>query len=220
MSWGGVRGALEPLFKARGESARASSSTSKRRRERRAEGKRRRGELAKIFGGTWADYPRKDALRDFLPNALWQCRLWRGRNASASSSGPRRGAEARRGARRRQLVTDFGASRAQAGAGETAFPARMGAVFDQGAANAFCRNSKRACGSVTLHRLNRRKFEAGATRISRTASGRPAKFSIGCRAPRRKTCNTRELKSTRRLAPSAIRRWCACRTNCARSSTI
>ena len=71
MKWSSVRSALEPIFKARGESKKSikfnmedSSSGLK--------GNVVEADLAKIFGSRWEAHPRKQELRDFIPAKLWE----------------------------------------------------------------------------------------------------------------------------------------------------
>jgi CRISPR-associated endonuclease Csn1 len=74
MSWGGVREALKPIFKARGKSAKSVHFNLEYGDEKGGlKGNLVEAALAKVFGDAWANHPRQQALRDFLPDALWQC---------------------------------------------------------------------------------------------------------------------------------------------------
>ncbi len=114
MSWPGVRAALEPLFKARGESAKYVKFNLEYGDEKGGlKGNVVEAELAKAFGASWAAYPQKGALRAFLPDALWQ--------ADYGEIGTQRVVirpEAERATRRAALadvlMKDFRASREQA----------------------------------------------------------------------------------------------------------
>jgi CRISPR-associated endonuclease Csn1 len=73
MSWPGVRKALEPVFKARGESAKYVRFNLEYGDEKGGlKGNLVEVSLAKIFGPRWAPHPHREALRAFVPEALWQ----------------------------------------------------------------------------------------------------------------------------------------------------
>lgn len=73
MSWAGVRKALEPIFKMRGESAKGIRFNLEYGDERGGlKGNMVEAELAKVFGSLWFDHPSKEKLRQFLPKALWE----------------------------------------------------------------------------------------------------------------------------------------------------
>ncbi len=73
MSWPGVRKALEPVFKARGESAKYVRFNLEYGDEKGGlKGNLVEASLAKIFGTKWPAHPHKEALRAFVPEALWQ----------------------------------------------------------------------------------------------------------------------------------------------------
>ena len=73
MTWGGVRSALKPLYKARGE-----SGAEKRLKfnlqlggEKKLIGNPLEARLAKIFGDAWQQHPHKQAIREAVPARLW-----------------------------------------------------------------------------------------------------------------------------------------------------
>lgn len=74
LSWGGARKILEPLFQARGESVKRVKFNHETQGEDAGglKGNLVEVELSKAFGDAWASHPRKDELREFLPDALWQ----------------------------------------------------------------------------------------------------------------------------------------------------
>ncbi|MCI0598238.1 MAG: type II CRISPR RNA-guided endonuclease Cas9 [Beijerinckiaceae bacterium] len=73
MGWPGARKTLEPLFKARGESAKYVRFNLEYGDEKGGlKGNVVEADLAKIFGSNWAAHPHKEALRTFVPGALWQ----------------------------------------------------------------------------------------------------------------------------------------------------
>jgi CRISPR-associated endonuclease Csn1 len=115
LSWGGARTALEPLFKARGMSAKTLRFNHETDKDEKSglKGNIVEAELAKIFGARWAAHPRRQQLRDFVPEALWA--------ADYGEIGTQRVVirpEKERASRRadvaRKLVEEFGASRAEA----------------------------------------------------------------------------------------------------------
>ena len=73
MTWGGVRAALKPLYKARGE-----SGAEKRLKfnlelggEKKLIGNLLEAKLAKVFGDAWQQHPYKQAIRETVPARLW-----------------------------------------------------------------------------------------------------------------------------------------------------
>ncbi|MBK8908133.1 MAG: type II CRISPR RNA-guided endonuclease Cas9 [Rhodospirillales bacterium] len=73
MTWAGVRAALKPLYKARGE-----AGVEKRLKfnleiggDRGLLGNTVEAKLARVFGGDWADHPHKQAIRDAVHRRLW-----------------------------------------------------------------------------------------------------------------------------------------------------
>ena len=73
MTWGGVRSALKPLYKARGE-----AGAEKRLKfnlelggEKKLIGNPLEARLAKIFGAAWQDHPHKQAIRDAVHDRVW-----------------------------------------------------------------------------------------------------------------------------------------------------
>jgi CRISPR-associated endonuclease Csn1 len=74
MSWGGVRKVLKPIFEARGESERNVRFNLEYGDEKGGlKGNLVEAALAKELGEAWANHQHKQALRDFVPDALWQC---------------------------------------------------------------------------------------------------------------------------------------------------
>ncbi len=115
LSWGGARKVLEPLFKARGESAKTLKFNHETDKDEASglKGNLVEAELAKIFGPRWAPHPCKQELRDFIPEALWQ--------ADYDEIGTQRvvirpvtARAARRKVLAQRLVDDFGASKSEA----------------------------------------------------------------------------------------------------------
>ncbi len=74
LTWAQTRAALEPIFKARGESTKYLKFNHETDKDEASglKGNLVEAELAKIFGARWADHPRKQDLCDFVPEALWQ----------------------------------------------------------------------------------------------------------------------------------------------------
>ena len=73
MSWSSVRKALEPIFKARGESTKYIKFNLEAGDEKGGlKGNLVEADLAKIFGSRWEAHPRKQELRDFIPAKLWE----------------------------------------------------------------------------------------------------------------------------------------------------
>lgn len=73
MTWDGVRRAIKPLYKARGE-----SGAEKRLKfnlelggEKKLIGNPLEAKLAKIFGDAWQRHPHKQAIRETVPARLW-----------------------------------------------------------------------------------------------------------------------------------------------------
>ena len=74
MTWGAVRRALAPLYRARGEPGeeRALKFNLEEGGERNLLGNAVEAKLADIFGEDWRDHPRKQAIRDSIPNGVLQ----------------------------------------------------------------------------------------------------------------------------------------------------
>ncbi|HRQ80103.1 MAG TPA: type II CRISPR RNA-guided endonuclease Cas9 [Azospirillaceae bacterium] len=72
MSWGGVRKALEPLFKAQGASAKHLKFNLELGGEDKLPGNVTEMKLAQVFGPAWAEHPHKQAIRDSVPERLWR----------------------------------------------------------------------------------------------------------------------------------------------------
>ncbi len=73
MTWGGVRTALKPLYKARGESGaeKKLKFNLELGGEKALIGNPLEAKLANIFGDAWQHYPHKQAIRDTVPDRLW-----------------------------------------------------------------------------------------------------------------------------------------------------
>jgi CRISPR-associated endonuclease Csn1 len=71
MSWSGARKALEPLFKARGESARNLKFNLELGGDPKLLGNPVEARLASIFGDTWAHHPQKQEIRAGIHERLW-----------------------------------------------------------------------------------------------------------------------------------------------------
>ncbi|MEO5374827.1 MAG: type II CRISPR RNA-guided endonuclease Cas9 [Alphaproteobacteria bacterium] len=73
MTWGGVRKALKPLYKARGEAGRENSFKFNLEQSEKngLKGNLIEAKLLGIFGGDWADHPHKQAIRDAIHERLW-----------------------------------------------------------------------------------------------------------------------------------------------------
>lgn len=114
MTWPGVRKVLEPLFKARGQSAKFIRFNLEYGDEKGGlKGNVVEASLSKIFGPEWREHPARGALREFLPASLWE--------ADYGEIGDQRVVirpESERLKRRKilahRLIEDFGASPRQA----------------------------------------------------------------------------------------------------------
>jgi CRISPR-associated endonuclease Csn1 len=114
MSWGGVREALKPIFKARGENVKSARFNLEYGDEKGGlKGNLVEAALAKIFGANWESHPRKSELRRFLPDALWQCD-YREIGTQRVVIRPQAERATRRAALVGVLTNDFGASLRQA----------------------------------------------------------------------------------------------------------
>lgn len=71
MSWGGARKALEPIFQARGQSARSLKFNLELGGEPKLLGNPVEAKLASIFGDLWQDHPQKDEIRRAVHQRLW-----------------------------------------------------------------------------------------------------------------------------------------------------
>lgn len=73
MSWAGVKKALAPVYKARGETGRETSLQFNLEKENKSGllGNPREVELARIFGSKWEHHPHKQAIRDTTHERLW-----------------------------------------------------------------------------------------------------------------------------------------------------
>ena len=74
MTWPSVRRALAPLYRARGEPGeeKALKFNLEEGGERKLLGNAIEAKLANIFGGGWQDHPRKQEIRDSVPDRVWQ----------------------------------------------------------------------------------------------------------------------------------------------------
>ena len=104
MTWPGVRRALAPLYRARGEPGeeRALKFNLEEGGEKKLLGNPVEAKLADIFGGDWPEHPSKQEIRDSLPQRIWQ--------ADYEQVGDQRVVilpRAERAARRAELVQDF-----------------------------------------------------------------------------------------------------------------
>lgn len=114
MTWAGVRKALEPLFKARGESAKGLKFNLEYGDEKGGlKGNIVEAELARIFGLQWRTYDKNTELRRFLPQALWEADYGEIGDQRVVIR-PEKDRQTRRRALAALLVRDFGASPAQA----------------------------------------------------------------------------------------------------------
>lgn len=72
MNWNSVRKALKPIWKARRESENRRFNLEYGDEKGGLKGNLVEASLAKIFGTKWTAHPHKEALRAFVPEALWQ----------------------------------------------------------------------------------------------------------------------------------------------------
>ncbi len=74
MTWAGVRRALAPLYRARGEPGeeRALKFNLQEGGEKTLLGNPVEAKIADIFGNEWQNHPRKQEIRDVLPHQIWQ----------------------------------------------------------------------------------------------------------------------------------------------------
>ena len=114
MTWGGVRSALKPLYKARGE-----AGAEKRLKfnlelggEKKLIGNPLEARLAKIFGDAWQDHPRKQAIRDAVHVRVWSADYEEGTQRVVIRPPAERAKK--REAEARSFVEDFGMSTEQA----------------------------------------------------------------------------------------------------------
>ncbi len=111
MSWGGVRKALAPIFKARGETTTKLRFNLEEGGSTKLEGNLLEAKLAAIFGQAWVDHPHKQAIRDAASDRL--------RASDYSKVGKRivilreNERQARRKAAAESFARDFGASPSQ-----------------------------------------------------------------------------------------------------------
>lgn len=74
MTWNGVRSALAPLYRTRGERGeeQALKFNLEEGGEKKLLGNAIEAKLADIFGSIWQDHPCKQKIRDSLPDRVWQ----------------------------------------------------------------------------------------------------------------------------------------------------
>lgn len=74
MTWPGVRHALAPLYRKRGEAGeeKALKFNLEEGGERKLIGNAIEAKLAAIFGSDWSDHPHKQELRDSIPRDVWR----------------------------------------------------------------------------------------------------------------------------------------------------
>ena len=115
MTWDGVRRALKPLYKARGESGaeKRLKFNLELGREKKLIDNPLEARLAKIFGDAWQQHPHKQAIRETVPARLW--------SADYGEVGtqrvvilPQAKRDENRKAVRRSFVEDFGMGTEQA----------------------------------------------------------------------------------------------------------
>lgn len=115
MSWGGVRKVLKPIWKRRGESEIAKFNHEVNDGDSGLKGNIVEAALVKIFGDAWESHPRKQSLRDFIPDALWNADYDEIGTQRVVIRGERNRAE-KRAAIVGRLVQEFGATHEQADA--------------------------------------------------------------------------------------------------------
>lgn len=73
MTWGGVRAALKPIFKRRGDPGAEKSLKFNLEvgGDSKLDGNPLEAKLAEIFGDSWADHPHKQAIREAVHDRLW-----------------------------------------------------------------------------------------------------------------------------------------------------
>ena len=120
MTWPGVRRALAPVYRARGEPGeeRALKFNLEEGGEKKLLGNPVEAKLADIFGGDWQDHSRKQEIRDSLPRRTWQADYERVGDQRVVIL-PKAERAARRAELVQNLVSEFGLSDAQATKVET-----------------------------------------------------------------------------------------------------
>ena len=115
MTWPGVRRALAPLYRARGESGEEKGLKFNLQEggENKLLGNAVEAKLKSIFGTGWQDHPRKQEIRDSLPRQIWQADYEEvGGQRVVILPAPER--KARRAAVARRFADEFSLSDAQA----------------------------------------------------------------------------------------------------------
>ena len=115
MTWPGVRRALAPLYRARGEPGeeKALKFNLQEGGETKLLGNAIEAKLNSIFGDGWQDHPRKQEIRDSFPQKIWQADYEEvGGQRVTILSAPER--KARRAEVARWFSKEFGLSDAQA----------------------------------------------------------------------------------------------------------
>jgi CRISPR-associated endonuclease Csn1 len=117
MSWAGVRAALKPVFKARGEAGREKSLRFNLEEggDSTLLGNALEAKLAKIFGGIWASHPHRRAIRDAVHQRLWEADYGEVGSQRVVIR-PESERTKRRDAAARSFIADFGATEEQAAA--------------------------------------------------------------------------------------------------------
>ena len=115
MTWPGVRRALAPVYRARGEPGeeRALKFNLEEGGEKKLLGNPVEAKLADIFGSDWHEHPRKQEIRDSLPHRIWQADYEQVGDQRVVIL-PRAERTTRRAELVRNFVAEFGLSDAQA----------------------------------------------------------------------------------------------------------
>lgn len=116
MSWGGVRDALKPLYKARGESTKSLRFNLEFEKDSKGLlGNSLEQKLVAIFGDTWAGHPQKERLRREIAERVWNADYGEiGKQRVVILSDDKR--RARRATLRDGLMSDFAVTAEQAAA--------------------------------------------------------------------------------------------------------
>ena len=217
MTWGGVRKALAPLYKERGEPGMEKrlkfnlEASSDKRLNKQLIGNAVEAKLAGIFGHDWPEHPRKQAIRDSTHDWLWSADYDEiGTQRVVILSEKKR--KERRAEAEQRFIDDLGVNEEQAKALSKWEPPRGWEPYSTKALQKFLPElEKGARFGALLHGPDRRM--SGVRRPFQTASNRPARFWTGC--------PVRQIgKKVGESPHCATRRSCGLRTSCARWSTI
>jgi CRISPR-associated endonuclease Csn1 len=115
MSWADVRSAIDPLFKARGESSKTIKFNLEQGRELKLLGNPVEAKLVAIFGDDWNSHPHKQAIRTAAQNRLWDADYGRIGDQRVVIKRQADRANARR-EKAQSFAKDFGASAEQVAA--------------------------------------------------------------------------------------------------------